>query len=786
MAPRLPIHAVVNTYREAVEQGPVIVTAATGSGKSTEIPRISPRPVIVVEPRRVACRSLAARVAELEGCKLGGKVGYIVRDDNTSGPDTEILFVTPGIALRALEDHLARAQTFILDEVHERSLDVDLLLALVRGRAKRLVMMSATIDADRLAERMGATRVDAPGRTYPVEIEYDDKGPTVPTPDRLAERVRAAVERLGRDAGDTLVFLPGKAEIRAAKSALSKLGGRKVVELHGGLSPREQTAAFAPADQPKVILSTNVAETSVTVPGVRAVIDGGLVRQVRYVQGRGTLGLIPVARDSAEQRAGRAGRTAPGRCIRLWRQNAHLEAHTPPEIHRMSLVPLVLAARAHGRDPTALQWLDEPKAHALDTASEELSALGALDVDGHITERGQALFRLPTDPWIGRVLVEAERAGHLDDAVDLAAALELNRPLFTDPGGAPEDSDPRSSGCDLVALIRGLREGGEHVVPAARAEARAHADRLRRALGMRGRGPSTPPDRDALVQILLAADPRAARIRRERGRKIAWGGAGTEMELDRRSAVELRTRDGLSKLPDAILVLGLRSLRDGARTRLIATAATGVELRTLEEAGLGETRVHRVELKGGRILTELERVFAGKVLSARSEEASRAALREGFATLVERGRLLKGCYSDIQHRLGRARLACRLAAAGMLKTYEGDLDGLDIDLDPQAWLRSKVDALGMEAQEDVQLVDAEDLLPPALPFHLEEAVERDYPSRVDLGEAKYEVQYDLGSKRAVLVLKAGGRHKAPPRRYLPRFPGLKVSIQAGGTMVDLG
>lgn len=808
----LPIHSIEEAIRVAVEGGPVVVSAATGSGKSTEVPRWCPRPVVIVEPRRVACRALAARVAELEGTTLGSRVGYVVRDEAKVGSASELVFVTPGVALRALDRYLG-FETFILDELHERTLEIDLLLALVRPRAKRLVVMSATIDAQVVADRLGGQALFAPGRTYPVDITYDDSGPTVPTPDDLDRRVARAVAKLDQEAGDALVFLPGKAEIARARSRLSGLRDRLILELHGSMSPEDQASVFRPSERPKVVLSTNVAETSVTVPGVRTVIDAGLVRQVRYHHERSTLTLVPIARDSADQRAGRAGRTAPGRCLRLWRKNAHLDASTPPEIHRTSLVPLVLAAKAHGQDPEALPWLDPPKAHAIEAATSELSALGAIDERGHLTQRGRALFRLPIDPWVGRVLLEAEQAGLLDDAIDLAAALELSRPLFfgkdeRDPragraprsasdraepaanGAALEEEDPRSAGCDLIAFVQAVRgTGAPWVHRAAREEALLHRERLRRVFSRTGPAPghTAPIEREALVRAILRADPRAARVARVRGKRVAWSGPGTEMELDPRSAVTLRSREPTSGLPDAIAVLGLRSLREGTKTRVIATAAAPVSLSLLDRLGLGTPRVGSVRLHRGRVVAEVERVYGGRVLAAEETSPEGSLLREAVATLVAEGRLFPGAKSIIESRLEEARLAQRLGQAGLIRADTKELEALFSEShDARDFLLRQLALLGLERADEVELLDAEDLFPPALPPHLQDALDRDYPRRVDLGEAQYRVRYDLAARRAVLLLESGGRHVAPPRRYLPRFPGLKISIQAGGTTVDLG
>ncbi|MBC7174001.1 MAG: DEAD/DEAH box helicase, partial [Polyangiaceae bacterium] len=282
MSTDLPIHAVRGAFEAALDEGSVVVSSPTGSGKSTEIPRwIAERRgrVLVIEPRRVACRSLAVRVAELERTRLGDGVGYVVRDESAFGRDTRIVFATPGIVLRAP----AMADEFdalVLDELHERSLEIDLLLALFARRAKgpRLVAMSATLDGDRVAAHLGGRHVAAEGRAFPVEIRYLEGAEVMPHAKDLPERVARGIDLVARDPGDILVFLPGKAEIDACAR---ELRGRalEVVPLHGGLSLAEQRRAFEPAARRRAILATNVAETSITLPGVGVVIDSGLARR---------------------------------------------------------------------------------------------------------------------------------------------------------------------------------------------------------------------------------------------------------------------------------------------------------------------------------------------------------------------------------------------------------------------------------------------------------------------------------------------------------------------------
>ncbi|MFT5683088.1 MAG: ATP-dependent helicase HrpB, partial [Myxococcota bacterium] len=419
----LPIEALRPDFEVAIEHGPVVLSAPTGSGKSTQVPRwlLARGRVVVVEPRRVACRALASRVASLEGCALGSTIGYAVRGERRAGSNTAVIFVTPGIALRMLRGgDLDRYDTLVLDEFHERGLDLDLLLALVtQSRSPRLVVMSATLAGDQIAAHIGGVHLSGEGRLYPVSRRYMPGRCEEPDIRGLEGRVSAALNAAEKDPGDVLVFLPGKGEIASVAGAIR--GDWEVIELHGGLTMKQQTRIFSPSGRRRVILSTNVAETSLTVPGIGVVIDSGLVRRTRYHQGRGYLTLMPIAADSAEQRSGRAGRLGPGICYRLWPERLTLAESTPPEVHRESLVPLLLAARACGADPDTLPFLDPPRPYAVDDARQQLRLLGALGDDGQLTPRGEALFGLPLDAHLGRLLIEADAQGTLSQVLPLAA-----------------------------------------------------------------------------------------------------------------------------------------------------------------------------------------------------------------------------------------------------------------------------------------------------------------------------------------------------------------------------
>lgn len=784
-ADQLPIDALRGRFEAASRGKRVVVSSPTGSGKSTQIPRWCPRPVLVVEPRRVACRSLAQRVAELEGTELGGGVGYAVRDEVKRSAATSILFVTPGVALRMLHE-LDDFPTVVLDEFHERRLDVDLLLALLLGRPGGLVVMSATLDGDRVADYLEGEHLAAEGRTHPVSVSHVAGKTQLPDVRGLEARLGSALEQTRDAPGDVLVFLPGKGEIQAALQALSGRAGVELIELHGGLTLEEQNRAWKRAERGrrKVILSTNVAETSITVPGVGVVIDSGLVRRTRYHNGRGFLTLLPVALDSAEQRAGRAGRTSAGVCLRLWSEAAILEARTPPEMYRESLVPLVLAAANAKRRVGELRFLDPPKEHAISSALEELRALGALSPEGELTDCGRQLFGLPIDPALGRLLVEARGRGDeqlLGAVVDLVAALAVGRSLFL--GGVAHDDDDEDLAapdhCDASALIRAVRRGKPRQHGLSRfalEEARANAKRLRRAFELPRRD-EREPDRRAVLDLALCADPRVAHIRRERKREVAWSNGGTEISLGRESAANR------AQTAEALVVLETRALGTGAGgrgARIVATAASPVPLSWLVAAGLGRDRVASVALERGVISASIERVYARKVLATREEEPTGELARSAVVELFLRGSILKSALPITRERLEAQGLAAKLIAT---QQYP-ELSYFQVDAPPpiEDWVAARVAELGIESASDVELLSQEDLTAKDLPEKVRAVLDREFPREVSLGDATYRARYDLERRQVVLETIRGGRGKPPPASYLPRFGGFRVFIEAGGTM----
>jgi ATP-dependent helicase HrpB len=756
--PPLPIDALEVPVLDAIERGNVVVSAPTASGKSTQVPRWLARRgrVLVVEPRRVACRALATRVAELEGARLGGRVGYAVRDDRRCGADTDVLFATPGVALRMVRDGLEGVATLVLDEFHERGLDTDLILALALRSGVRVLLTSATLDGERLAEHVGGPHLRGEGRQHPVDVEHLPGDALLPTPDGLEGRIRRALDRLDAD-GHVLVFLPGVAEIRAAAAALSSRP-EELIPLHGGLGLTEQSRALSRGTDRRIYLATNVAETSLTLPGVVAVVDSGLVRRTRYHGGRAYLALGPIALDSAEQRAGRAGRLGPGRCVRLWSPLARLEDRTPPAVHRESLVPLVLAAAACGAPDLDLPWYAPPRQHAVDAARADLRALGALDAAGRLTERGEHLFALPTDPWLGRLLAEFEARGLAEHGVALAASLDTRRRLFSGPRPEGED-DLRAPGCDAVAGMRAVWSGDRRhgLDRLALEEARAAARRHRRLLGLPE--PSSPPpiDRKAVALAVLAAWPLSAHVARRRKGRVAWAnGAGPELELGRESAVQA---DDV----EAILVLEQRAMGHGSERRLLATAAMPVPLPWLVEAGLGVPRLAGVERARGRIVARTERVHAGRVLAVEEEEPRGSLLREAICALILRGSIMKALRCELPARLERLSLAASLAGDAPMAP-------------PEAWLLQRLADVGLERADELALLEPADLLPPALDPAEAARLDSAFPRSLDIGDASYAIAYDPSRRTATLKQVGGTRKTPPPDRLLPRLPGWRLEL----------
>ena len=432
----LPIDSVLpDLLAKLRAAGAVVLRAPTGAGKTTRVPPaiIDGKTILLLEPRRVAARAAARRMAMEDDTPHGEKFGYHVRFDKKAGSKTKVIAVTPGILLRYLQDDafLERIGTIIFDEFHERGLESDLALGMVKLLRQtvrpdlRAIVMSATLDVEAIANYLGNCPIAiSEGRSFPVAIRYRPRRSDTPMIDAAASAIR---EVLNETPGDLLVFLPGLGEIRRLEERLGDLDCA-VLPLHGELPPEQQDRALQKQNRRKIVLATNVAETSVTVDGVTAVIDTGQARQMEFDAGVGMnrLKLKPISKASADQRAGRAGRTQPGLCVRLWDEPGHAArlAQTEPEIRRSDLAPAILQLLALGEDVHAFPWLDAPRPEAIASALALIERLGGTDKNA-IAE----MASLPVHPRIARLLLEGQRLGVPEHAA-LAAAILADRDPF--------------------------------------------------------------------------------------------------------------------------------------------------------------------------------------------------------------------------------------------------------------------------------------------------------------------------------------------------------------------
>lgn len=456
----LPIQSIREEVLQAVRKPGfcVLLSAPTGSGKSTGIPGMlleaglgDKGTILVVQPRRLAARLLAGFVARRFPCSLGQEVGYAVRFDSCESKATRVLFVTDGILQRRLSSNpqLQGISAVIFDEVHERRLSGDLCLARVLElqRSTRpdigVFVMSATLELDKLHQYLPqATVLRAEGRQYPVEVSYmppapvrDNRGFVNPPP--VWEQCVTAVRKMTEypDCGDVLVFLPGAYEIRRTVEMLENVSwmrGREVYALHGQLTPQAQALAVEKGDVPRVIVSTNIAETSLTIEGVRSVVDSGTERESRWDPRRcmDTLHVVPISQAQAEQRTGRAGRLGPGRCIRLWSEAEHRRraAYPAPEVHRADISQAFLHLLAWGAKGLegikAFAWPDAPKEAETLRAWETLNELGAIAADGRISDIGRRMERYSSSPVLSRMIIAGEELGCAAEMIAIAELIQ--------------------------------------------------------------------------------------------------------------------------------------------------------------------------------------------------------------------------------------------------------------------------------------------------------------------------------------------------------------------------
>ncbi|MCP1726742.1 HrpA-like RNA helicase [Natronospira proteinivora] len=789
MSDTLPIDNLENDFRQALETGHVVVSAATGSGKSTRLPlwcRQAGR-VLVIEPRRVACTALATFLAESLGQRPGQSVGYAIRFDSCFGPETEVVFVTPGIALRWLaEDGLANFAVVMLDEFHERRWDTDLLLALLKARRQHhLVATSATLSGPALADYLDARVLEAEGRSYPVSVNYvagDVRG--MPDKRGLEARTRAAVERaLSETDGDVLVFLPGRGEIQSVQAALGGLDA-ECLTLHAGVPANEQQRALKPGRGRRIILATNVAETSLTIPAVTAVVDAGLERRTARRNNRTVLQLAPIAQANAEQRRGRAGRVAPGHCYRLWGRQAPLDSFRPPEIQREDLTEMMLAAASAGYRLASLSFPDRLPERALTTARARLESMGAVDQEGRITAHGRALFALPIDTLFAHLISAMPDESSRAAMVDLTAALNVSPPLMRLPEAAVarvELADWQPLACDattLLAVIRGRAPESLNIRPGARKEARRLAEQMRMALGLPRNIPEVlTVDRAAWLKAMAKAAPELLYVRRQR-RPSAMGNGWDEVIIDERSRMEDEALAAL--VLDDHSVPGKRGTRE---TRTLATCLAPVPLSLIQDLDLGQVTLDEVRLESGEPRVRERREYAGRTVAREETRPSGTALRQAVAELVLADRMLIPAGSHLKEDL--QQWALYVALGKHRESMAPDMPDQPEVPEVKPWLIARLETLGLNLMEDLALIEPDDLKFKGIPDWEREAFDRQYPARFFLGDLVLRVLYDVSRKQIMLEPESGQRKTVPKRWELPAWSGWEIQYRRDSKVEDV-
>ena len=617
----LPVEAIFPQLRALLSrQSNAVVIAPPGAGKTTAVaPALLCEPwctgqIFLLSPRRLAARAAAERMAELAGEAVGERIGYATRLDSKQSKATRILVLTEGIFRNRIQadPELAGVSAVLFDEVHERSLDSDFGLALALDAQAalrpdlRLVAMSATLDGSRFGALMKCEVVESDGRQHPLALRHLGRKAEVRIEDAMAAAIRQA---LGEAEGDLLAFLPGVGEIERTAERLSGIRA-ELHRLHGSLDPAAQRAAIRKGDTRKVILATSIAETSLTIDGVRVVVDSGLARRARYDRAAGVTRLVTerASQAAATQRAGRAARQAPGIAYRLWEEaaTAGLPPFDPPEILEADLSPLLLDCAIWGEaDPQRLAWLDQPPAAALSEAKARLTGLSALDDDGRPTAHGRSLARLPLPPRLAHMLVKAAERGHSGRAAALAVLLG-ERGL----GGTDVDLDER--------LRRWQHERGPRADAARRLASRWE--------GLVGGDQGAQSSDASDICIALAFPDRIARRRDVRGENwISAGGRGFKLDpahpLARQDWLAVADIQGAAQ--NARIISAVATDLATVESLFADTIKTGTSLNFDPETG-GVRALHGRQLGAIQISKGQDAKVSGEAITAALLEGVRA------------------------------------------------------------------------------------------------------------------------------------------------------------------
>ncbi|EMJ3465992.1 TPA: ATP-dependent RNA helicase [Vibrio harveyi] len=781
---QLPIDSLQAEFDQLVNHHHLVVEAETGSGKSTRLPLWSANHgrVLVIEPRRIACTSLAEFLADQSGQPLGKQIGYAIKLHAHYDENTKVVFVTPGVALRWFaEDKLASFDIVMVDEFHERRWDIDLLTAILKQEKQhRLIVTSATLEGEKLANYLDAKRLRSEGRCFPVTVTHRSLDSRYLPNKKGCENgvVRTVKEALEDEEGDILVFLPGRKEITQCAQMLQNINDVMIVKLHASVSDEERHHALTVQNQRKVVLATNVAETSLTIPNIRVVIDSGLERRTVQRNGRTALTLTHISKASAAQRMGRAGRVAEGACIRLFGEHAPLELVTPPELHREELVEPMLAAACCGYRLSELQFLDALPEKSLLSASQTLRGMEAIDQQGDVTEHGKKVYPLPIDALFADLVTRMQTKSEKEAMIDLAAALSVPAQLHQLQGGESAEALAQEEpfGCDaslMIRLVRGEQLPGVNVDVSVLEEAQGLAKQMREVFELPELDVASRYKRDELTKAIAKLHPELVFVRRER-RRDALGNGLMEMVVGRNSR--------FSDKSEAALVLDSHSVpgRGVKQTLNLASVMLPVSLALLRELELGEWQQGETNYDEEVPRATMHLIYAGRTICTEYQALQGEVAVQSIVEMIDEQALLPGFAPLRKQQIQHWKI---YNALGLNQTPV-DKSMLD-DLSFSTWLVEQLETLGVESVEDIELFDADDIPFEGIPDWEYQDFAEQFPLKLVLAELKLDVEYFV-SRKLVHVIYTEGNRKGDPKRWeLPRWSGWKVQYKKASRVLDV-
>ena len=781
---QLPIDSLQAEFDQFVNHHHLVVEAETGSGKSTRLPLWAANHgrVLVIEPRRIACTSLAEFLAEQSGQPLGKKIGYAIKLHAHYDENTNVVFVTPGVALRWFaEDKLASFDIVMVDEFHERRWDIDLLTAILKQEKQhRLIVTSATLEGEKLANYLDAKRLRSEGRCFPVTVTHRSLDSRYLPNKKGCENdvVRTVKEALEDEEGDILVFLPGRKEITQCSQMLQNLDDVLVVKLHASVSDEERHRALTVQKQRKVVLATNVAETSLTIPNIRVVIDSGLERRTVQRNGRTALTLTNISKASAAQRMGRAGRVAEGACIRLFGEHAPLELVTPPELHREELVEPMLAAACCGYRLSELSFLDSVPEKSLNSARQTLQGMEAIDEQGEITEHGKKVYPLPIDALFADLVTRIQTKSEKEAMIDLAAALSVPAQLYQLQGGESAEALAQEEpfGCDaslMIRLVRGEQLPGVNVDASVLDEARGLAKQMREVFELPDLEVASRYKRDELTKAIAKLHPELVFVRRER-RRDALGNGLMEMMVGRNSRFPEKS--------EAALVLDSHSVpgRGVKQTLNLASVMLPISLKLLRELELGEWQQGETNYEEEVPRATMHLTYAGRTICTELQALEGDVAVQSIVEMIEAETLLPGFAPLRKQQIQHWKIYNALGL-NQEPIDKAKLDGLSFS----TWLVEQLETLGVESMEDIELFEADDIPFEGIPDWEYQDFAEQFPLKLLLAELKLDVEYFV-SRKLVHVIYTDGNRKGDPKRWeLPRWSGWKVQYKKASRVLDV-